>query len=61
MKKFRLERQVWRNNRKKCSLTLHPDIYHALREIAAEEGMPLSVVADEAFYAGLKILASWNR
>jgi len=58
MKNYRFERLVWRNNRKKCSLTLHPDIYYTLKDIAAEEGIPLSVVADETFYAGLKALGS---
>ena len=56
MKKNKLDRQVWRNNRKKITFTLHPDIIGVIRSIAKEENIPLSVVADEALYAGLKKL-----
>ncbi len=54
MKKTKLERQVWRNNREKVTFTLHPDIVSIIRNIATEENIPMSVVADEAIYAGLK-------
>ena len=54
MKKNKLDRQVWRNNREKITFTLHPDIVAVIRSIASEEDIPLSVVADEALYAGLK-------
>ena len=54
MKKMKLERQVWRNNREKVTFTLHPDIVDVIRSIATEEDIPISVVADEAMYAGLK-------
>ncbi len=54
MKKPKLERQVWRNNREKITFTLHPDIVSVVRSIATEEDIPMSVVADEALYAGLK-------
>ena len=54
MKKIKLERQVWRNNREKVTFTLHPDIVGVIRRIATEEDIPMSVVADEAMYAGLK-------
>ena len=54
MKKTKLERQVWRNNREKVTFTLHPDIVDVIRSIATEENIPMSVVADEAMYAGLK-------
>ena len=56
MKKTKLERQVWRNNREKVTFTLHPDIVSIIRSIATEEDIPMSVVADEALYAGLKQL-----
>ena len=56
MKKIKLERQVWRNNREKVTFTLHPDIVGVIRSIATEEDIPMSVVADEAMYAGLKKL-----
>ncbi len=36
------------------TFTLHPDIVGVIRSIAMEEDIPLSVVADEAMYAGLK-------
>ena len=54
MKKNKLDRQVWRNNRKKITFTLHPDIVVVIRSIATEEDIPMSVVADEALYASLK-------
>ena len=54
MKKTKLERQVWRNNREKVTLTLDPDIVDIIRNIATQEDIPMSVVADEALYAGLK-------
>jgi len=54
MKKNKLDRQVWRNNREKITFTLHPDIVGVIRNIATEEDIPMSVVADEALYAGLK-------
>ena len=54
MKKIKLERQVWRNNREKVTFTLHPDIVSIIRSIATEEDIPMSVVADEAIYEGLK-------
>ena len=52
--KKKLGRQVWRNNREKITFTLHPDIVVVIRSIATEEDIPMSVVADEAIYAGLK-------
>ena len=36
------------------SITLHPDIVGVIRSIATEEDIPMSVVADEALYVGLK-------
>ncbi len=54
MKKNKLDRQVWRNNRKKITFTLHPDIVSIIRGIATEEDIAMSVVPDEALYAGLK-------
>ena len=54
MKKNKLDRQVWRNNREKITFTLHPDIVCVIRSIATEVDIPMSVVADEALYAGLK-------
>ena len=41
---------------KKITFTLHPDIVSIIRNIASEEDIPMSVVADEAMYAGLKKL-----
>ena len=60
MKKTKLERQVWRNNREKVTFTLHPDIVSIIRDIATEENIPMSVVADEAMYAGLKKMGRMN-
>ena len=54
MKKNKLDRQVWRKNREKITFTLHPDIVSIIRNIATEEDVPMSVVADEAMYGGLK-------
>ena len=54
MKKNKLDRQVQRNNREKITFTLHPDIVGVIRSIATEEDIPMSVVADEALYAGFK-------
>ena len=51
-----LKRQVWRGNRGKITFTLHPDIVKVIRETAAEEKLPMSIIADEALYAGLKAL-----
>ena len=56
MKNNKLDRQVWRNSREKITFTLHPDIVAVIRNIAKEEDLPMSVVADEAMYAGLKKL-----
>ena len=52
----KLNRQVWRNNRSKITFTLHHEIVKVIRSTAAEEKLPLSIVADEALYAGLKAL-----
>ena len=52
----KLNRQVWRNNRSKITFTLHPDIVKVIRNTPAEEKLPLSIVADEVLYAGLKAL-----
>ena len=54
MKKNKLDREVWRKNREKITFTLHPDIVSIIRNIATEEDVPMSVVADEAMHAGLK-------
>ena len=54
MKKNKLDRQVWRNNREKITFTLHPDIVGVIRSIAKEENIPLSVVADEAALCRIK-------
>jgi len=50
----KIERLVWRGNRPKLTLTLHPDIEKVIRQTATEQKLPMSVVADEALYAGLK-------
>ena len=50
----KLARQVWRQNREKITFTLHPDIVNVIKSIAKEENIPMSVVADEALYNGLK-------
>ena len=52
----KLNRQVWRNNRSKITFTLHPDIVKVIRNTEAEEKLPLSNVANEDLYAGLKAL-----
>jgi len=36
------------------TLTLHPEIEQIIRKTAQENNLPMSVVADEALYAGLK-------
>ena len=54
--KKNFKRQVWRGNRHKITYTLYPDIVKVIRDTAAEEKLPLSIVADEALYAGLKAL-----
>ena len=56
MKKNKLDRQVWRNNREKITFTLHPNILSIIRNIATEKDIPMSVVTDGAMYAGLKKL-----
>ena len=38
------------------SFTLHPDIVKVIKSTAEEERLPMSIVADEALYAGLKAL-----
>ena len=60
MKKIKLERKVWRHNREKITFTLHPDIVKVIREIAKEGDIPMSVVADEAMYLGLKELGQMS-
>ena len=60
MKKIKLERKVWRHNREKITFTLHPDIVKVIREIAKEGDIPMSVVADEAIYLGLKELGQMS-
>jgi len=50
----KIERLVWRGNRPKLTLSLHPDIEKVIRQSAKEQKLPMSVVADEALYAGLK-------
>ena len=40
----------------KIKFTLHPDIVKVIRNTAVEEKLTLSIVADEAIYAGLKTL-----
>ena len=54
MKKNKLDRKVWRNNREKITFILYPDIVGVIRSIATEEDIPMNMVADEAIYAGLK-------
>ena len=60
MKKNKLDRQVWRKNREKITFTLHPDIVSIIRNIAKDEDIPMSVVADETMYVGLKKLGHLN-
>jgi|TARA_B110000881_G_scaffold91729_1_gene80489 hypothetical protein len=48
----KLTRQVWRNKRSKITFTLHPDIVKVIESTAEEEQLPMSIVADEALYAG---------
>ena len=40
----------------KITFTLHPDIVKVIKSTAEEERLPMSIVADEALYAGLKAL-----
>ena len=48
------ERQVWRRKRPKLTLSLHPEIVAEVRHVSKEELIPMSVLADEALYLGLK-------
>ena len=54
--KKNFKRQVWRGNRHKITYTLYPDIVKVIRDTAAEEKLPLSIVADEVLYEGVKAL-----
>lgn len=47
-------RHVWRGKRPKLTLSLHPDIVDVVRHVSKEKMLPMSVVADEAMYQGLK-------
>ena len=47
-------RHVWREKRHKLTLSLHPDIVDVVRHVSKEKMLPMSVVADEAMYLGLK-------
>ena len=40
--------------RPKLTLSLHPDIVDVVRHVSKEKMLPMSVVADEAMYQGLK-------
>ena len=53
-KENKIQRKVWRGKRSRLTLTLHPDIEKVIRQTAKEQKLPMSVVADEALYAGLK-------
>ena len=48
------KRNVWRGKRPKLTLSLHPDIVDVIRHVSKEQMLPMSVVADEAMYQGLK-------
>ena len=48
------KRNVWRGKRSKLTLSLHPDIVDVIRHISKEQMLPMSVVADESMYQGLK-------
>ena len=48
------KRNVWRGKRSKLTLSLHPDIVDVIRHISKEQMLPMSVVADEVMYQGLK-------
>ena len=52
----KIQRKVWRGKRTRLTLTLHPEIEQIIRKTAQENNLPMSVVADEAIYAGLKKL-----
>ena len=54
IKENKIQRKVWRGKRSRLTLTLHPDIEKVIRQTAKEQKLPMSVVADEALYAGLK-------
>ena len=53
-KENKIQRKVWRGKRSRLTLTLHPDIEKVIRQTAKEQKLPMSMVADEALYAGLK-------
>ena len=48
------KRNVWRGKRSKLTLSLHPDIVDVIRHVSKEQMLPMSVVAVEAMYQGLK-------
>ena len=48
------KRNVWRGKRSKLTLSLHPDIVDVIRHVSKEQMLPMSVVADEVMYQGLK-------
>ena len=52
----KIDRQVWRGKRQKMTLTLYPDIVQAIRQTAEKEELSMSFIADEALYAGLKVM-----
>ena len=53
-KENKIQRKVWRGKRSRLTLTLHPDIEKVIRQTAKEQKLPMSVIADEALYEGLK-------
>ena len=46
-------RKIYRGNRKVLNVTVHGQIRDKLAQIAQEQGMSLSSVADEMLYRGL--------
>ena len=48
------ERQVWSWKKPKLTLSLDPDIVDVIRHVSKEELIPMSVVADEVLFQGLK-------
>ena len=47
-------RNVWREKRKKLTMTIHLDLENIIRQISKEKNLPMSVVIDEVLFEGLK-------
>ena len=53
-------RNVWREKRKKLTITIHSDLENIVRQISKEKSLPMSVVIDEVLFEGLKKIGWLN-